>query len=90
MHILAAATTKTDASAINDVSGKIDVDSASILEKLDNMIDMPFPTQIILFHDQTEETDGDRTRQREGWPVGKNPPQSAKAVAALEAQPATE
>ena len=33
-------------------------------------IDMPFPTQHVLFHDQTEETDGDRLRQREGWPVG--------------------
>lgn len=36
-----------------------------------NGIDLPFPTQQILFHDQTEETDGDRTRQREGWPVSK-------------------
>ncbi|AFY56527.1 small-conductance mechanosensitive channel [Rivularia sp. PCC 7116] len=34
-----------------------------------NGIDMPFPTQQILFHDQTEETDGDRNRQREGWPA---------------------
>ncbi len=33
-------------------------------------IDMPYPTQQILFHDQTEETDGDRRRQREGWPSG--------------------
>ena len=33
-------------------------------------IDLPYPTQQILFHDQTEETDGDRTRQREGWPGG--------------------
>jgi small-conductance mechanosensitive channel len=32
-------------------------------------IDLPFPTQQILFHDQTEETDGDRGRQREGWPA---------------------
>jgi small conductance mechanosensitive channel len=32
-------------------------------------IDLPFPTQQILFHDQTEATDGDRTRQREGWPA---------------------
>lgn len=32
-------------------------------------IDLPFPTQRVLFHDQTEETDGDRTRQREGWPT---------------------
>jgi small conductance mechanosensitive channel len=37
-------------------------------------IDLPYPTQVILLHDQTEETDGDRTRQREGWPAGKNPP----------------
>lgn len=35
-----------------------------------NGIDLPFPTQQILFHDQTEETDGDRTNQREGWPAG--------------------
>ena len=32
-------------------------------------IDLPFPTQQILFHDQTEATDGDRGRQREGWPA---------------------
>ncbi|MBM0744231.1 mechanosensitive ion channel family protein [Phormidium sp. CLA17] len=37
-----------------------------------NGIDLPFPTQQILFHDQTEATDGDRTRQREGWPAGKS------------------
>ncbi len=35
-------------------------------------IDLPFPTQQILFHDQTEETDGDRTHQREGWPANRN------------------
>ena len=34
-------------------------------------IDLPFPTQQILFHDQTEHSDGDRARQREGWPAGK-------------------
>lgn len=34
-------------------------------------IDLPYPTQQILFHDQTEETDGDRRRQREGWPAGQ-------------------
>lgn len=32
-------------------------------------IDLPFPTQVVLFHDQTEPTDGDRSRQREGWPA---------------------
>ncbi len=40
---------------------------------VENGIDLPFPTQQILLHDQTEETDGDRSRQREGWPVGKSP-----------------
>lgn len=34
-------------------------------------IDMPYPTQVHLFHDQTEETDGDRRTQREGWPAGR-------------------
>jgi small-conductance mechanosensitive channel len=33
-------------------------------------IDMPFPTQVLLFHDQTEATDGNRSEQREGWPAG--------------------
>lgn len=48
-----------------------------IKEALDEAgIDMPYPTQVTLFHDQTEETDGDRTRQREGWPAGDDPPRS--------------
>jgi small-conductance mechanosensitive channel len=47
-----------------------------------NGIDLPFPTQQILFHDQTEETDGDRSRQREGWPAGKGEvPRPARTVA---------
>ncbi|SDX77049.1 mechanosensitive ion channel family protein [Hymenobacter psychrophilus] len=33
-------------------------------------IDQPFPTQVVLWHDQTEETDGNRQTQREGWPAG--------------------
>lgn len=33
-------------------------------------IDLPFPTRVVLLHDQTEETDGDRSQQREGWPEG--------------------
>ena len=37
-------------------------------------VDLPFPTQVVLLHDQTEATDGDRTRQREGWPAGDHPP----------------
>ena len=41
-----------------------------------NGIDLPFPTQVMLFHNQTEATDGDRDRQREGWPSGNDPPKS--------------
>ncbi len=37
-------------------------------------VDIPFPTEVMLFHDQTEESDGDRRRQREGWPPGDDPP----------------
>jgi small-conductance mechanosensitive channel len=40
-------------------------------------IDLPYPTRVMLFHDQSEEVDGDRSRQREGWPVpvdGSRPP----------------
>ena len=58
-----------------------DPDRASVVQTRDRVlqrvaermaeggIDLPFPTQVVLFHDQTEETDGDRTRQREGWPA---------------------
>jgi len=38
----------------------------------DAKIDMPYETKVHLFHDQTEETDGDRDKQREGWPSNKN------------------
>ncbi len=45
----------------------------SVIKKIlnENGIDMPFPTSQILFHNQTEGTDGNRSRQREGWPTGK-------------------
>lgn len=52
-----------------------------------NGIDLPFPTQQILVHDQTEETDGDRSRQREGWPAGRGDvPRSRSIAAALRQQ----
>lgn len=45
----------------------------TVYQRLDEEgIDMPYPTQVHLFHDQTEETDGDRSKQREGWPAGKS------------------
>jgi small-conductance mechanosensitive channel len=49
---------------------------------LENGVDLPFPTQQILFHDQTEETDGDRSRQREGWPAGKGSVPQPRPIAA--------
>lgn len=48
-------------------------------------IDMPYSTQVVLFHDQTESTDGDRYQQREGWPadVGKDTPQPLTIAGSL-------
>ena len=48
-------------------------------------IDLPFPTQQILWHDQTEATDGDRRRQREGWPppADGEPPETARIADAI-------
>jgi small conductance mechanosensitive channel len=53
-------------------------------------IDLPFPTSVVLFHDQTEETDGDRTRQREGWPPGRHPPRQKTIADSLTRRPAAE
>ncbi|MFN3389949.1 MAG: mechanosensitive ion channel family protein [Allosphingosinicella sp.] len=47
-------------------------------------IDLPFPTQVMLFHDQTEATDGDRSRQREGWPAGEDPPRPRRVTVVKE------
>jgi small conductance mechanosensitive channel len=42
-------------------------------------VDLPFPTTQVLFHDQTEATDGERPRQREGWPSrGRDDPASRR------------
>lgn len=51
---------------------------------IENGIDLPFPTQQILFHDQTEEIDGDRSSQREAWPAGKETPPLCKIAGAVE------
>ena len=55
---------------IDDLISRDKVISAIKRKLSENGIDLPYPTQQILFHDQTEETDGDRDRQREGWPAG--------------------
>ncbi|MHC5937337.1 mechanosensitive ion channel family protein [Nostoc sp.] len=55
----------------DDLTSRDKVISAIKKKLVANGIDLPFPTQQILFHDQTEETDGKRSHQREGWPSGK-------------------
>jgi len=53
-----------------------------------NGIDLPYPTRQLLFHNQTEVTDGDRRQQREGWPAGKGDvPAAQAAVPAADSQP---
>lgn len=47
----------------------------------------PFPTQQILFHDQTEETDGDRVHQREGWPAGKREVSTSRSIGGAVSKP---
>lgn len=42
--------------------------------------DLPFPTQQVLFHDQTEATDGNRAHQREGWPARQDNPESRQEL----------
>jgi small-conductance mechanosensitive channel len=59
----------------------------SVVKKrlIENGIDLPFPTQQVLFHDQTEETDGDRRRQREGWPAGRRAADVPRAMRVVDA-----
>ena len=60
--------TKSDRASQIHVFGEV---LQAVYKSLDESgIDMPYPTQVHLFHDQTEEFDGDRAKQREGWPAG--------------------
>ena len=48
-------------------------------------IDVPYPALRVLFLDQTKELDGERSRQREGWPAGEGPvPRPRRLAAAVE------
>lgn len=49
-------------------------------------IDMPYETQIQLFHDQTEERDGTPGEQREGWPAEKDREIRSRRIADQNAQ----
>ncbi|PSK84879.1 small-conductance mechanosensitive channel [Limimaricola soesokkakensis] len=46
-------------------------------------VDLPYPTRMVLFHDQTEATDGDRTAQREGWPAKGDSPEPRRIADAI-------
>ena len=68
--------TKPDRATIVTVMDEV---ITTIKYLLDNHgIDMPYPTRTLLFHDQTEATDGNRELQREGWatPEGEDVPAS--------------
>ena len=71
--------TKSDRASQIHIFGEV---LQAVYKKLDGAgIDMPYPTQVHLFHDQTEEHDGNRSRQREGWPAGTGEvPQQARIV----------
>lgn len=53
--------------AVDALDGAIEAAKRALTEA---GVDLPYPTSQVLLHDQTEETDGDRRRQREGWPAG--------------------
>lgn len=53
-------------------------------------IDMPYNTEVHLFHDQTESTEGNRAEQREGWPVRDGKPTQPRWQAQMEEKNATD
>jgi small-conductance mechanosensitive channel len=61
----------TDAKRGDDVSVRDRAIPAITSRLLDAGVEIAYPTQQVLFHDQTEEWDGDRARQRAGWPAGR-------------------
>ena len=74
--------TSSDRASVIHVRGRV---IEATYKALDGAgIDLPYPTQVVLFHDQTEEDDGDRAKQREGWPAGtKAVPRKARIVDAM-------
>ena len=75
----------------SQIHTKGEVIQAVYIALADAGIDLPYPTQVHLFHDQTEETDGDRSRQREGWPAGQDDaPKTARIYDGLAKQQSSE
>jgi small conductance mechanosensitive channel len=61
----------TDAKRTDEVAVRDRVIPAVKQRLFENGIEIAYPTHQLLFHDQTEEVDGDRRRQRAGWPAGR-------------------
>jgi len=62
--------TESDRASVVKTQSKV---ISTIKDALDaSAIDMPYDTYVHLLHDQTEDTDGDRSKQREGWPLNDN------------------
>lgn len=76
----------TDSRRADVVMNKAAVLRAVKLALDEAKIDMPYDTKVQLIHDQTEEIDGDRQSQREGWPVPKDGVAPKSRFKALEAQ----
>lgn len=60
--------TRPDRASVIHTQGRVILAASKALTAAG--IDMPYPTEVHLWHDQTEHADGHRGRQREGWPVG--------------------
>ena len=74
--------TKSDRGSVVHTFGEVIQNAYARLDAAG--FDMPYPTRVVLFHDQTEETDGDRSTQREGWPAGtKDVPRTARITDAM-------
>ena len=73
--------TKPQQSSVIHVKGEV---LQAVYKALDSAgIDMPYPTQVHLFHDQTDEHDGDRAKQREGWPTTGEDPRPRRMADAI-------
>ncbi|SFR57753.1 mechanosensitive ion channel family protein [Litoreibacter janthinus] len=71
--------TKADRATVIHVKGDV---LQAVYKALDEAaIDMPYPTHVQLWHDQTDEHDGDRARQREGWPTSSDGDPKPRRVA---------
>jgi small-conductance mechanosensitive channel len=73
--------TASDQSSVRHTKGEV---LQAVYQALDKAgIDMPYPTHVQLFHDQTDEHDGDRARQREGWPTTGDDPKPKRIADAM-------